>query len=158
MAELSVPAVVPSGGEASGVGSVPSRSTSTRPMSLAGLAPEARAASMVAAIASVDGRGRIAERSVVRALGWQAGQRLQFRPLQQAVLVRPDSQGLFTVTGQGYVRLPAPVRHWCLFSAGERVLVAARPEHGVLLVHTLAAVETLLAEHHITLGVVADER
>ncbi|MEY8042161.1 AbrB/MazE/SpoVT family DNA-binding domain-containing protein [Saccharopolyspora cebuensis] len=100
---------------------------------------------------SVDGRGRVADRAVLRVLGWVPGDRLEVRALESAVLVRRRSDGIFAVTGQGYVRLPVAARRWCGLYAGDRVLLVA--DRGVLVVHTMGSVAALVADRHEALGV-----
>jgi hypothetical protein len=99
-------------------------------------------------IASVDARGRVSDLSVVRVLGWSRRQRVAISVSDGAVLFQAQTDGLFCLTGQGYVRIPAPVREWCGLAAGDRVLVAADSQRGVLIVHTLAALDELLASRH----------
>lgn len=99
----------------------------------------------------VDASGRVAERAVIGALGWQSGDRLAMSLVEGSVLVRPDPAGVFVLSGRPYVVLPARVRLRCGVRVGDQVLLAAWPEHGVLLVHPLAAVEAMLAEHHAAL-------
>jgi hypothetical protein len=64
------------------------------------------------------------------------------------VLVRADRQGVFSVTGQGYVRLPATVRRWCGLVPGDRGLLAADPGQGLLVVHPPAAVDAMVTQFH----------
>jgi hypothetical protein len=76
------------------------------------LAPLAtiRDRSTVYGLAAVDGRGRVADHHVMTALGWVAGTRLDIRESGGLILVRASRQGVFSVTSQGHLRLPATVR------------------------------------------------
>jgi hypothetical protein len=58
---------------------------------------------------------------------------------------------VFTLTGKGHVLIPAAVRHWCVVGAGDRVLLAAAPDHGVLVVHTMAALDAMVMRYHASL-------
>ncbi|WP_218106062.1 hypothetical protein [Micromonospora citrea] len=78
-----------------------------------------RAGTMVYGLAAIDPSGRIADRTVIRALGWGPGTRLHIREGSGVIVVRLDRQGVFTVTGQGHLHLPAAVRHWCGLTAGD---------------------------------------
>ncbi|MFI6272810.1 hypothetical protein [Micromonospora zamorensis] len=49
------------------------------------------------------------------------------------MIVRLDRQGIFTVTGQGHLHLPAAVRHWGGLSDGDWVLLVANPADGLTL-------------------------
>ncbi|MEU6268354.1 AbrB/MazE/SpoVT family DNA-binding domain-containing protein [Saccharopolyspora shandongensis] len=102
-------------------------------------------------MATVDARGRVSDRSAVRALQWTAGLRLEIRAVSGSILVRPSQDGLFTLTRQSYVRLPAAARHWCALQAGEKVLLVAEPHDNTLLIHTMSTVEALVTEYHARL-------
>lgn len=109
------------------------------------------APSAVYGMGRVDASGRVAERAVIGALGWQPGDRLAMSLIHGSVLVRPDAAGVFVLSGRPYVVLPAAVRLRCGVRVGDQVLLAARPDRGVLLVHPLAVLEAMLAEHHAAL-------
>jgi hypothetical protein len=103
-------------------------------------------------MAAVDCRGRVADRVVLAALGWTPGTRLDFRHTGGLLLVRAHPDGVFEVTGRGHLRLPAPVRRCCALAPGDRVLLAADPGGGVLVVHPPAALDALLAGCHARLA------
>ncbi|WP_139131607.1 hypothetical protein [Micromonospora halophytica] len=64
-------------------------------------------------MAAIDTSDRIADRAIIRALGWGPGTRLHIREGSGVIVVRLDQQGVFTVTDQGHLHLPTAVRHWC---------------------------------------------
>jgi hypothetical protein len=99
-------------------------------------------------LAAVDRRDRAADHVVVQALGWQPGTRLDIRETRGLLVVRADAHGVFSVTKQGHLRLPAPVRHCCGLVPGDRVLLAADPERDLLVVHPPAALDAMLAQRH----------
>ncbi|GAA4855413.1 hypothetical protein GCM10025787_44300 [Saccharopolyspora rosea] len=104
---------------------------------------------MLYRIAAVDERGRIAEGRIVGARGWSPGQRLRLEPLSNTtVAVLADPGGLFTLTRRGHVPLPIAVRRWCGLQPGDRVLLAAAPEKQLLVVHTMAALDAMVAAFH----------
>jgi hypothetical protein len=107
-----------------------------------------RLRSTVYGLATVDDRGRVADQAVVRVLGWGSGTRLDVHESGGLVLVRADRQGVFSVTGQGYVRLPAAVRRWCGLVSGDRVLLAADPDQGLLVVYPPVVLDAMLARFH----------
>ncbi len=121
--------------------------SSRRALPMARLGP-LRARSTVYGLATIDCNGRLAETTVVRALGWAPGTRLDIHERGGLVLVVADRQGVFTLTGQGYVRLPATVRHWCTLVPGDRVLLAADPDQGLLVVHPPAALDAMITQFH----------
>jgi hypothetical protein len=107
-----------------------------------------RLRSTVYRLAAVDDRGRIAGHAVVRALGWGSGTRLDVHESCGLVLVRADQQGVFSVTNQGHLRLPATVRHWCGLVPGDRVLLAANPDRGLLVVYPPVALDAMVSQFH----------
>ncbi|MGH3624181.1 MAG: AbrB/MazE/SpoVT family DNA-binding domain-containing protein [Sciscionella sp.] len=121
-----------------------------RVLPLAGL-PALRSAAMVYGMASVDCHGRLADRTVLRALGWSAGQRLGIREHGGLVVIHADPHAVFRVTGQGYLQLPAAARRWCGLVTGDRVLLAADPARGRLVVHPPTALDALIAGCHADL-------
>ncbi|MBQ0928711.1 AbrB/MazE/SpoVT family DNA-binding domain-containing protein [Saccharopolyspora endophytica] len=102
--------------------------------------------SMVYRIASVDPQGRIADSSIVTALGWQTGRRLRLEVLSNTtVTVQADPDGMFTLARRAHLPLPAAVRRWCGLNPGDRVLLAAAPDPGLLLIHTMRALDAMVA-------------
>ncbi|MGW4589769.1 AbrB/MazE/SpoVT family DNA-binding domain-containing protein [Amycolatopsis thermoflava] len=107
-----------------------------------------RTSSVVYGMAAVDCRGRVADRTVLTALSWTPGTRLDIREAHGLLLIHHDDHGMFGVTKQGHVRLPATVRHRCALVPGDRVLLTALPELDLLIVHPPAALDDLLAPRH----------
>ncbi|MBQ1052163.1 AbrB/MazE/SpoVT family DNA-binding domain-containing protein [Micromonospora sp. C51] len=101
-------------------------------------------------MAVLEGSGRLRDRAVVRALGWGPATRLDIRECAGFIVVRADGQGCFGLTGQGYVRLPAAVRHWCGIAAGDRLLLVADPAVGLLVVCPVAALDAIVGQAHAT--------
>ncbi|MGC4854507.1 AbrB/MazE/SpoVT family DNA-binding domain-containing protein [Micromonospora sp. DT4] len=110
--------------------------------------PIPRAGSSVYGLAAIDVSGRIADRMIVRALGWGCGTRLHIYESAGLIVVRLDPQGVFTLTGQGHLHLPAAVRKWCGLKPGDRLLLAADRDGGVLVVHPPAALDAVVAQIH----------
>lgn len=107
-----------------------------------------RMSSVVYGLAAVDCRGRVADHAVVTALGWVPGTRLNIRESRGLLVIRTDVHGVFSVTKQGHLRLPATVRHCCGLVPGDRVFLAADPQRDLLIVHPPAALDDLLAQRH----------
>ncbi|WP_346115980.1 AbrB/MazE/SpoVT family DNA-binding domain-containing protein [Micromonospora coerulea] len=110
--------------------------------------PSPRAGTLVYGLAAIDNSGRIADRTVIRALGWGPGTRLHIREGSGVIVVWLDRQDVLTVTGQGHLHLPAAVRHWCGLTAGDRVLLAANPADGLLVLHPPAALDAMVVAVH----------
>jgi len=109
-----------------------------------------RVRSTVYGLATIDCNGRVAETTVINALGWVPGTRLDIRESAGLVLVAASPQGVFSTTGQGHLRLPATVRHWCGLVAGDRVLLAAEPAQARLVVHPPTALDDMISQFHAT--------
>src|SRR5262245_31836976 len=86
-------------------------------------------------LAAVDGAGRLADRTVTNALGWQPGDPLNIRVTNGLIIVAAATDGPVAVSNQGRVHLPAAARHACRITAGDRVLLAAGPADGLRLGH-----------------------
>jgi hypothetical protein len=104
----------------------------------------ARTSAIVYGLSAVDDRGRVADRVVMRALGWSAGLRLAIRETGGVLTVRNDPDGGYQITSQGHLRLPAPLRHRCDLHAGDRVLLAADPHRSRLDIYPPAALDSLI--------------
>ncbi|KAA2252726.1 AbrB/MazE/SpoVT family DNA-binding domain-containing protein [Solihabitans fulvus] len=96
----------------------------------------------------MDSRGRIADHLTLRAMGWVPGTRLNIRETGGLLIIHSDTHGVFSISRQGHLRLPAPVRRWCALAAGDRVLLAADPVHCQLVVHPPAELDAMIAHRH----------
>ncbi|MBB5157397.1 hypothetical protein [Saccharopolyspora phatthalungensis] len=105
-------------------------------------------ASMTYGMGRVDASGRVAQRSVLRTLGWSPGEALVINITRTVIVVRRDPHGPFCLGHKPYLVLPAPVRDRCQIRAGDQVLLAADPQRDVLIVHTLASLDQVLVERH----------
>ena len=99
-------------------------------------------------LASLDCNGRIADNNLLRALGWDAATRLDIREQGGLLLITSISQGVFSLTRGGHLRLPATARRWCGLAAGDRVLLMAEPDDGLLVVHPPAALDAMVGWLH----------
>ena len=99
-------------------------------------------------LAVLDQYGRVADRTVLRALAWAPGQPLVLTLIAGSVLAVAAPDGSVRVGNDGYLRLPVGLRRACHLAAGDRVLLVADPDAGRLLLHPPAALNALLAVHH----------
>jgi hypothetical protein len=97
-------------------------------------------------MAALDCHGRIADRTVLLALGWPAGHRLTIHETAGTLTVVADPDGEARVTGQGHLRLPAALRHRCALGTGDRVLLAANPDRSHLAIYPPIVLDTVLAQ------------
>ncbi len=95
----------------------------TRGLPIARLFSPERDSSAYYVVTTIDGRGRLADRSPLRILQWRPG-------LPVAVSV---------------------VRHACHFKAGDRLLMAACPDRGLLVAYPMSALDAMVLAYHATL-------
>lgn len=129
-------------------GGRPSGSVNTRRALPVPQFPPRAVPSTVCGIAAVDCNGRVAEGAVITALGWAPGTRLDIRESGGLVLITADRHAVFRMTRKGQLRLPATVRHWCGLTPGSRVMLAAQPATGLLVVHPPAALHAMINQYH----------
>ena len=113
------------------------------------LAPLVSGGSTHYCVTSLDVSGRLGDRTLIRMLDWPPATRLEIREDHGLILAAADPRGVFRVTGQGYLMLPAAARHWCGLVAGDRVLLVADPPGGWLVVHPPAALDAMVAAAHL---------
>jgi hypothetical protein len=141
----SVPPVIPKVNPGGGAGAGPVGRV-RRPLPLAALeSASLRVADVVYALSAVDKSGRVADRGIVRVLGWMPGTRLDVREQAGIVVARAAADGAYCIDDRGHLRVPLAVRRWCRLAAGDRVLLAADRATGVLMAHPLAVLDRLLA-------------
>ncbi|MFB9187203.1 AbrB/MazE/SpoVT family DNA-binding domain-containing protein [Dactylosporangium sucinum] len=91
----------------------------------------------------------MADRALMRRLGWAAGTRLHIiRAQSGSLLATAATDGVFTIGNQGHLVLPATVRHSCRLLVGDRVLLTADLDASVVAVHSPALVEAMIAGPH----------
>jgi hypothetical protein len=99
------------------------------------------------AISSIDVWGRIADRSCLRTLDWEPLTAIETVLIGDSIAVVPDPATTLTITREGHLRLPAPIRRACHIETGDRLLLTAIPHHSVLLVHTTATLDAMINQH-----------
>lgn len=112
---------------------------------LAELATAPTARPPFCATTTSDRAGRIADRSVIRHMGWSGPTTtLRFDIRNSTMVVVTADGGVASITGQGHLRLPLAVRRRCRIGAGARLLVVAWSETGRLAVCTAQAVSDMV--------------
>ena len=147
MTELSPSAVVPPVIPSS-LGDAPSWNqrgalSARAPLPLVNLSTK-RVGTTIYGLCTLDAGGRIMDRSIMGALDWEPDKRLDIRVSRGLIAVFADSRGLFRVKTHRCVYLPVAARRWCDLMAGSRVLLAAYPEGGLLLVHPPAVLDDIV--------------
>jgi hypothetical protein len=85
------------------------------------------------AVTSLDGNGRLADRSVLRFLGWTAGQAVEMAVTEEQIVIVRVGVGS-RINRRGHLRLILPVRLTCGLGPGDRVLMAGDRRRRELLV------------------------
>ena len=85
---------------------------------------------MVYGLGRIDASGRVADRTVTRALGWRGGDRLTLTASAGVVTARRDPYGLAILPPRHCIAIPATLRYRCGLLPGDPVLLAARPGRG----------------------------
>ncbi|MFI5589993.1 hypothetical protein ACIA5G_33435 [Amycolatopsis sp. NPDC051758] len=82
---------------------------------------------------------------LLRLLGWPASVRLAATGVSTSVVMKPDPGGVFRLGTRRTVVLSIALRRLCGVSTGDDVLLVADPEHGVLVVHPLTALDQMIS-------------
>ena len=98
-------------------------------------------------IGRIDASGRIADRTVICALGWRNGDRLTLTAGAGVVIARRDPDGLVTMPARPYLVIPAALRRRCGLRAGDRMLLAVCPGEDTLAAYSFAVVDQALRAH-----------
>jgi hypothetical protein len=109
-----------------------------------------RDASMLYDIGRVDGSGRIASNDIVNALNWTSGSKLDVILTPQSIVLRSASDGLYSVPPRPCIVIPSHARHPHGITPGDRVLIAAAPDHGLVIVYPLSALDEMISRYHST--------
>ncbi|MEU0886089.1 AbrB/MazE/SpoVT family DNA-binding domain-containing protein [Lentzea sp. NPDC005914] len=103
-----------------------------------------RQSSVLYGMGAVDDRGRVADRHLITALNWHAGTRLNMREHGGLLVVTADPHGVFKLTRQGYLRLPADARRAADLRAGDRVFLTADVDRQTVTVFPPIALDGLI--------------
>jgi hypothetical protein len=119
-----------------------------RPLPLTRLQRLPRETSMLYGIGRVDASGRVANREITQALHWRPGDRLDMVLTPAAIVIRACPDGLLRVPRRPAIVIPRPARTLHQIEAGDHVLLAAAPACDLVIVHTLSALDDMLASYH----------
>jgi hypothetical protein len=107
-----------------------------------------RDASLLYDIGRVDGSGRIASNDIVNALNWSSGSKLDVILTPQSIVLRSASDGLFSVPQRPCIVIPSHTRRPHGIKPGDHVLIAAAPDHGLVIVYPLSALDEMISRYH----------
>lgn len=130
----------------------PQTSQQSTSLPVATLPEPLRGTTLYFVVTTIDRRGRLADRSPLRTLGWSPDCTVTISTVGRVVVVVTRSAGPDAITRQGYLRLPARVRHVCRLDTGARLLVAASADRDLLVAYPASSVETSLLAYHKALG------
>jgi hypothetical protein len=122
------------------------------PLPLAELRSEVRDSSLYCAIASVDDSGRVLDVGVVGAMGWEPGCRLESSIRGSFLLVARSLAGETVLSTKRRFVIPVGFRRRCGIVSNDRVLLAAAPACGFVLVHTMDTLGEMLVMHHLVMN------
>ena len=126
----------------------PASSQPVSPLPLTGLHRLPRDASMLYDIGRVDRSGRVASNDIITALGWEPGTRLDVILAPRAIVIRAAPGGRLAVPRRPCIIIPSHARRPHGIKPGDHVLIAAAPEHGLVLVHPLSALDDMISRYH----------
>ncbi|WP_159989362.1 hypothetical protein [Nocardia sp. CY15] len=116
-----------------------------RPVTTLYQRPSQREPQWLCSVRRVDARGRVIDRALLPTLGWCSGVRLGFRLEGNVVVVGRFGEPELWITPAGDLRLPAQFRRKVGVHTADRILLAADPSEGVLLMFTSDAVDAMVA-------------
>lgn len=126
----------------------PASAKALRPPPLIDLRQLSRDTTMIYGVGRVDASGRVANRDIVRALGWQPGDKLEVIPALGCIVILSSPDGLLCVPVRPCIVIPAAARRVRNIQTGDHVLLAAAPEYGTVIIHTPQAINDMLARYH----------
>jgi hypothetical protein len=118
------------------------------PLLLNGLHQLPRDASMLYDIGRVDGSGRVASNDIINALRWQPSTKIDVIPTPRTIVIRTAPGGQFRVPRRPCIIIPAHARRPHSISTGDHVLIAAAPDHGLVIVYPLSALDEMISRYH----------
>ncbi|MCC3332021.1 hypothetical protein [Nocardia abscessus] len=100
------------------------------------------------AVRRVDDRGRVIDTTALPALGWPPGIELGWRRHGEAVAVGRFGPPELWITATGNLRLPARFRRMVGIRPADRILLAANPAEGILLIFPPAALDSMIIRQY----------
>lgn len=103
-------------------------------------------------VTAVDVRGRLGDRSGLRAMDWAPGHRISVHVTAEMAIITGRADGPSAITRQGHLRLRSSDRHALSLEAGDRVLLVARPSRDLLIVYPIPVLDMMLRRHDLLPG------
>jgi hypothetical protein len=103
--------------------------------------------------ARLDRSGRVHERTLFRALGWEPGHELTIDTVEDVIVISSVSGGGHRIDDRRALALPAAARRMCGIAIGPPVvLIAAVPEQTVLIYPAITVTGVLAAQYATLIG------
>ncbi|MBN1174456.1 MAG: hypothetical protein JXA67_19975 [Micromonosporaceae bacterium] len=99
-------------------------------------------------VTTIDDRGRLADRTPLRVLGWEPATPVTIAAIPTAGIILVRHGGPDRLTRQGHLRLPATIRHDHRLTGGERLLILIHPADDLLVAYTPHALDQMTAAYH----------
>jgi hypothetical protein len=115
-----------------------------RPLTRLYQPPPRREPQWLCSVRLVDAKGRVIDRALLPALGWNPGLELGWTLESHAVAVGRFGNPELWITAAGELRLPARFRRKVAIQPGDRILLAANPAEDRLLMFSPTAVDTMV--------------
>jgi len=106
---------------------------------------------LLVSTARLDSSGRLHERILLHALGWEPGRHLELDIAHGLIVVASALAGRHIIDNRGTLALPAAARRMCGIESGPPVVLTAAVHEQVLVIHPAAVVARLLAAHYTDL-------
>jgi hypothetical protein len=103
------------------------------------------------ATTTIDDKGRLADRTPIKALDWTPGTRVTVAMIAPAGIILARRGGPTAITTGGHLRLPADIRQGCRIVGGQRLLVVAHPDDDLLVAYTPMAFDAMATAYHTTI-------
>ncbi|GAA4722212.1 hypothetical protein [Phytohabitans rumicis] len=112
------------------------------------LPADARSEPLLLDVARLDASGRFCSRSLLAALAWAPGERVDLRVGVDAVVIASSAAGRQAVGSRGELTLPVSTRMLAGLTMEAQVVLVAVPTRDLLIVHPPPLIARLLAAHY----------
>jgi hypothetical protein len=92
--------------------------------------------------------GGSASNGIIDALHWRPGSKLDIILTPRTFVIRAASDGLFAVPRRPCIVIPSHARRPHDIRPGDYVLIAAAPDHGLVIVYPLSALDEMISRYH----------
>ena len=98
-------------------------------------------------VAALDGSGRVREHTLLAEIGWACGEALEVLISPGAALFRRSPKGRIRVDERGQIAISSGCRDVLMIEPGSRIVLAALPARGALLVLPMPVAASWIRPH-----------